>query len=48
MIKWMGENWWWVVPTYLVLSFGLAVGVGKFIAFGTGSDLEENRDANGQ
>lgn len=44
MIKWVGENWWWVVPTYLVLSFGLAVGVGKFIAFGTGSDLENREE----
>lgn len=46
-MNWLSQNWWWAVPAYLVVSFVVAVGVGKFIAFGTGSDLE-NRDANGQ
>lgn len=47
MIEWIKDNWWWAVPAYLVVSFVFAVGVGKFIAFGTGSDLERD-DANSQ
>lgn len=45
MIEWIGNNWWWFVPTYLVVSFVFVVG--KFIAFGMGSDLEHG-DGHGQ
>lgn len=42
MIDYIKDNWMWAVPAYLAFSFVLAVGVGKFIAFGTGSDLERD------
>lgn len=41
MIEWIQNNWMWAAPLYLAVSFGFAVLVGKCIAFGMGSDLEE-------
>ena len=41
MKQWFMENWWWFSPTYLVVSFGFSVLVGKCIAFGMGTDLED-------
>lgn len=41
MIDYIKDNWVWIVPAWLVLSFGLSVLVGKCIAFGMGTDLEE-------
>ena len=42
MIEGFGNNWWWFVPAYLVVSFGFSVLVGKCIAFGMGTDLERD------